>query len=149
VFKFHANLPDCSIKLYAVTSNTESKSVRRHTPLTRVLAFLLFALITYGATAETVHSHGGLLLSPDVTATRTPAASDPGDANSSSQQKRTINECAVCQLHQHLSNTLFSALPWTTPPSAQSAPTPAGSASYFSLTSTPQRGRAPPPASLS
>jgi hypothetical protein len=132
-----------------VTSNTESKSSRPQTPLTRVLAFLLLALITYGATAETVHSHGGLLLARQNVGTGTPAASDTGEADSSSQQARALNECVICQLHQHLSNTLFSALPWTTPPAAKFTPTLAISISYLSLTSTPRRGRAPPLASLS
>jgi hypothetical protein len=149
VFKFHTDLSDCSIKLYAVTSNTESKSSRRHKPLTRVLAFLLFALIIQGATVEIVHKHGSLLLARNVVSTTTPAASDPGDANSSSQQTRTANECVICQLHQHLSTTLFSALPWTTPPPVQFTPTLASAIQYFSQTSTPRRGRAPPLASLS
>ncbi|HEY6189370.1 MAG TPA: DUF2946 family protein [Pyrinomonadaceae bacterium] len=114
------------------------------------MAFLLFALIAYGATAETVHSHGGLRLARNVVSTTTtPVASDSGDANSSSQQTRTLNECVICQLHQHLSTTLFSALPWTTPPTLEFTPTPASSISYHSPASTPRRGRAPPLASLS
>ncbi|HEX8772150.1 MAG TPA: DUF2946 family protein [Pyrinomonadaceae bacterium] len=132
-----------------MTSNTESNPSRRHTPPTRLLAFLLLALITYGATAETVHSHGGLLLARHIVSAEMPAASDTGEADSSSQQARTLNECVICQLHQHLSNTLLSALPWTTPPPAQFTPTRAISISYLSPTCAPRRGRAPPPASLS
>jgi Protein of unknown function (DUF2946) len=129
-----------------VTSNSELRSRRRHGPLTRVLAFLLFALILHGATAEVVHKHGGL--ARGIVNTTTPSASDPGETDSSSQQTLQRNECAVCQLHQNLSNTLFSALPWTAPPPAQFTLFQARSIPYLSAVNTPRRGRAPPPAFL-
>ncbi|MBA3768851.1 MAG: hypothetical protein H0W99_18100 [Acidobacteria bacterium] len=131
-----------------MTSSTHSKS-RRHTPPTRVLAFLLFAIIFHGATAEIVHQHGGL--SPalaGVVNTTQPAASDSGDADSPWNQTRTRSECVICQLHQHLSSTLLSVLPGIAPPSAQFAHSPADSSYYSSQDSTTQRGRGPPLASL-
>lgn len=139
---------DCSIKLYAVTSNIRSKFSRRHSLPTRALALLLFALIIHGATVEIAHTHGGPSIARGVIETATPSASDSGDADSSSQQTRTRSECVICQLHQHLSITLFSALPWTAPPPAQFTPHQAGSDPYFSPANTAQRGRAPPLASL-
>jgi len=116
--------------------------------MTRSLAFLLFALILHGATAEILHRHGGLSFARALASTATPAASDSGSQDSSSQQTLTRNDCAVCQLHQHLSNTLFSALPWTAPPPEQFTLPVAGSVSYLSPTSRARRGRAPPLASL-
>jgi hypothetical protein len=116
--------------------------------VTRALAFLLFALILHGATAEILHKHGGLSSTRAEAVTATPSASDSGGTDSSSQQTLTRNDCAVCQLHQHLSQTLFSALPWTAPPPEQFTLTAAGSVSYLSPTSRARRGRAPPPASL-
>jgi Protein of unknown function (DUF2946) len=114
--------------------------------MTRSLAFLLFALILHGATAEILHRHGGL--STAVAQTATSSASDSGGTDSSSQQTLTRSDCAVCQLHQHLSQTLFSALPWTAPPPEQFTLFLARSISYLSPTSMARRGRAPPLASL-
>jgi hypothetical protein len=132
-----------------VTSNTKSRSSRGRNPLTRLLSLLLFAFIIHGATAEIVHSHGGASLARHVVNTTTPAVSDPLDSDSSSQKTRTLNECVICQLHQNLSTTLFTALPWMAPPTEQFTSILASATTYFSPASTPQRGRAPPLASLS
>ncbi|HEV2913691.1 MAG TPA: DUF2946 family protein [Pyrinomonadaceae bacterium] len=133
-----------------MTSHSRSKSSRRHSLPTRVLALLLFALIIQGATVEIAHTHGGPSVARGrvVVETETLSASDSGDADSSSQQARSRSECVICQLHQNLSITLFSARPWAAPPPARFVPHEACASTYFSPVSTAQRGRAPPLASL-
>jgi hypothetical protein len=140
---------DCSIKPDEVTSNTKSNLRRSYTLSTRVVALLLLAMIVHGATAEIMHKHGGLAPVRALLNTASPAVSNSEDANSSLNQTRTLNECAVCQLHQHLSNTLFSSLPGTAPPRALLALGLAIAVSYSSQNSTARLGRAPPSASLS
>jgi hypothetical protein len=112
------------------------------------VALLLFAMIVHGATAEIMHKHGGLAPASALLNTASPAASNPEDANSSLNQTRTRNECVICQLHQNLSNTLFSSLPGIAPPPTQLARGLAITVSYSSQNSTAQHGRAPPSASL-
>ena len=140
---------DCSIKPDEVTSNTKSNLRRSYTLSTRVVALLLFAMIVHGATAEIMHKHGSALAPASALLnTATPAASNPEDADSSLNQTRTRNECVICQLHQNLSNTLFSSLPGIVPPRALLALGLTIAASYSSQNSTAQHGRAPPSASL-
>lgn len=131
-----------------MTSNTKSNLRRSYTLSTRVVALLLLAMIVHGATAEIMHKHGGIAQASALVNTASPAASNSEDANSSLNQTRTRNECVICQLHQNLSNTLFSSLPGTAPPQAQLALGLALSVSYSSQSSTAQHGRAPPSASL-
>jgi hypothetical protein len=132
-----------------VTSNTKSNLRRSYTLSTRVVALLLFAMIVHGATAEIMHKHGGPAPASALINTGTPAASNSEDADSSLNQTRTRNECVICQLHQNLSNTLFSSLPGTAPPPTQLALGLAIAISYSSQNSTASHGRAPPSASLS
>jgi Protein of unknown function (DUF2946) len=139
---------DCSIKPDEVTSNTKSNLRRSYTLSTRVVALLLFAMIVHGATAEIMHKHGGLAPASALLNTASHAASNPEDADSSLNQTRTRNECVICQLHQNLSNTLFSSLPGITPPRALLAHGPAIAVYYSSQNGTAQHGRAPPSVSL-
>lgn len=134
-----------------MTSNTKSNPRRSFKLSTRVVALMLFALIFHGATAEIMHKHGrpaaaaaGALLN----ATTTHAVGDSEDADSSLNQTRTRNECAVCQLQQNLSNTLFSSLRGTAPPSSQPVLNLATALSDSSQNSTAIHGRAPPSVSL-
>ncbi|HEV7373731.1 MAG TPA: DUF2946 family protein [Pyrinomonadaceae bacterium] len=130
-----------------MTSKTRSSALRtKHAPLARLLAFVLLVLVTYSATAEAAHKHGNLML---ARASQTaPAFGTNNDDGSALKDSRTFSDCLICQLHQHLSISLFSSLPQVVAPLAQIARTPAAELSYLSQSDTPRRGRAPPFASL-
>jgi hypothetical protein len=130
-----------------VTSKTRRSTLRtKHAPLARLLAFVLLALVTYAATAEAAHKHGNLTL--DRSSNAAPAFGPNGDDGSSLKDSRTFGDCLICQLHQHLSVSLFSSLPQVVAPPTQIAQTPAAEFSYLSQSDTPRRGRAPPLSSL-
>jgi hypothetical protein len=126
-----------------VTSKTRTSALRtKHTPLARLLAFVLLALVTYSATAEAAHKHGNVTL--DRAGHSAPAFSTNGDAGSSLKESRTFGDCLICQLHQHLSVTLFSSPPQVVAPPVQMAHMPAVELSYISQSDTPHSGRGPP-----
>jgi hypothetical protein len=130
-----------------VTSKTRRSALRiKHAPLARLLAFVLLVLVTYAATAETAHKHGNVTL--DRAGHAAPAFSTNGDAGSSLKESRTFGDCLICQLHQHLSITLFSSLPEVVAPPALTAHLPAAELSYLSQSDAPHSGRGPPLASL-
>jgi hypothetical protein len=129
-----------------VTSKTGSALPSQHAPLARLLAFALLVFIFYGATAEVAHKHAGNVLDRRVELAA--VVSTPDQTNSSSENSRPGSECLICQLHQHLFISLINTLPQVAPPPSQLARTPASAISYLSHADTPQRGRAPPPASL-
>jgi hypothetical protein len=130
-----------------VTSKTRSLALRtKHAPLARLLAFVLLALVTYAATAEAAHKHGNLTL--DRASNAAPAFGTNGDDGSSLKDSRTFGDCLICQLHQHLSVSLFSSLPQVIAPPTQTAHMPAAELSYLSQSDTPHSGRGPPLASL-
>jgi hypothetical protein len=137
---------NCNIMLYQVTSNTGSATHRPSAPSARLLAFVLLAFVTYAATAEITHRHGGLSLSkPGSSAT---AINPAGDASSSANDSRALGECLICQLRQQLSFSLLNAPPLIVASQVQFARTRAAAVLSFSRPDTPQRGRAPPLASL-
>jgi hypothetical protein len=109
-----------------------------------VLALLLFAFIAYGATIEIVHKHNGLARSYDEAGSSIRDASSEGFAAGDSRQ---AGACLICQLHQHLSNTLFNAQPGLAPPPTLRTSAQSLTFSYLSQTDAPGRGRAPPLAS--
>jgi hypothetical protein len=129
-----------------VTSNAGSALPRQHAPFARLLAFALLVFIGYGATAEVAHKHASGLLSRGAESTA--ALGAPDGTNSSSESSRPGSECLICQLHQHLFISLINTLPQIAPPPAQLARTHASAITYLSYADTPQRGRAPPTASL-
>jgi hypothetical protein len=132
--------------LYQVTSSTRSAIFRPNASLKRILAFVLLAFVTYAATAEAVHRHGGLLLV--ATGSSTSAISPSNDAGSAANDSRANGECLICQLRQQLSFTLLNAPPLIVAPQAQIARAHATALPSFSRPDAPQRGRAPPLASL-
>jgi hypothetical protein len=136
----------CSILLYQVTSNTTPATHRQSTPLTRLLAFVLLAFVTYSATAEAVHKHGNLSLAPSNSSAQ--AVLSPGDASSTINNSRATGECVICQLRQQLSVTLLSALPQIVAPLNLATRTLAALLPCSARYTTPRRGRAPPPTSL-
>jgi Protein of unknown function (DUF2946) len=129
-----------------VTSSTRSATSRPNARLQRIMAFVLLAFIAYAATAEVVHRHGGRSL---VTHGSSATAIKPsGDAGSSANDSRALGDCTICQLRQQLSFSLLNSPPLTIAPPAKLARMTLSALPSFSRTDTPQRGRAPPLASL-
>jgi Protein of unknown function (DUF2946) len=129
-----------------VTSHTTSATHRQNTPLARLLAFVLLAFVTYSTTVEAVHKHGNLSFTSSNSSATTVYSS--GDAGSSAKDSRSTGECVICQLRQHLSISLLNALPQLVAPQQQATRTLAAALPSASRFATPQRGRAPPLASL-
>jgi hypothetical protein len=129
-----------------VTSSTRSATSRPNAHLQRIMAFVLLAFIAYAATAEVVHRHGARsLVTPGSSAT---TIKPSGDAGSSANDSRTVGDCLICQLRQQLSFSLLNAPPLALAPPAKLARMTLSVLPCFSRTDTPQRGRAPPLASL-
>jgi hypothetical protein len=131
-----------------VTSNTAAVTRRRHTPLARVLAFVLLAFVAYTTTAESVHRHGGLALKRAGVSAATVITSS-GDADSSANDSSALGDCLICQLRQQLSFSLFSTPPQLVAPQAPPELSPTVAPLSASRVETPRRGRAPPRTSLS
>jgi hypothetical protein len=120
--------------------------LRPNAPYKRILAFVLLAFVTYAATAEAVHRHGGLLIVTSNSAAT--MISSSSDATSTANDSRAVGECLICQLRQQLSYTLFNAPLLIVEPQAQLERTHPAALPSFSRPDTPRRGRAPPIASL-
>ena len=131
--------------LYQVTSNTGSLARRQSAPFARLLAFVLLAFVTYAATS--IHRHGSLL--PAAPDSNVPAITSSDDSGSLANDSRATGECLICQLRQQLSFSLLNAPSLNVAPEAQLARFIASELPSFSVTATPQRGRAPPLTSLS
>ncbi|HEX8649251.1 MAG TPA: DUF2946 family protein [Pyrinomonadaceae bacterium] len=129
-----------------MTSNDHSNKPRQPAPFARLLAFVLLAFLSYGATAEVAHKHCNIV--PERRSDLTANVSSSDNTNPSSSNTRSGGECLICQLHQHLFVSLLSALPQIAAPPVQSVRPPAAAVSYLSHADTPQRGRAPPTTSL-
>ncbi|HKR01101.1 MAG TPA: DUF2946 family protein, partial [Pyrinomonadaceae bacterium] len=128
-----------------VTSNTNPAARLQNTLFARSLAFVLLAFVTYAST--TVHKHGSFTLAP--TDGSSAATHFKDDAGAKANDSRSTGECLICQLRQQLSASLLGTLPQIAAPQAQAQPALATALPSASRFSTPQRGRAPPPASLS
>jgi hypothetical protein len=129
-----------------VTSKTRSALRTKHAPPARLLAFVLLALVTYAATAESAHKHGNVSLNRP--AQSAPAFEASSDAESSLKDSKKFGDCLICQLHQNLSVSLFSTLPQVVAPLTQTAHLLAAELTYLSQSDTPHSGRGPPLSSL-
>jgi len=119
-----------------------------------VLAVVLLASITWGATAEFTHHHGSqstvrfsALLSQTQTSnvgeqTTTTRAESGTEASSSGSTNGA--DCLTCQLHQNLSTTLFNTPPRVTPVDIHVGSTSATVIFPLSEVASNQHGRAPP-----
>jgi hypothetical protein len=128
--------------LYQVTSHTGSLTCRKSAPFARLLALLLLVLVTYAATAESVHRHGALL--SNTRGNSAPAITSSGDSGSLANDARASGECLICQLRQQLSFSLVSAPSLIISPTPQLARSIVPRLSSLSETAAPRRGRAPP-----
>jgi hypothetical protein len=136
----------CNISLGNVTSKTtQAKSRFAPAPLARLLAFVLLAFITHSSRVEIVHRHGSLL-----PLSNTGAASfvDLNRDHSNTESTRSTGECLICQLHQHLFSTLLISTPAIAQPQAEEVITRQSFIPAPEHAHTPQRGRAPPQATL-
>jgi hypothetical protein len=115
----------------------------------RVLAALLLASITWGATAELTHSHESrtrtslaqIQVTDVVNANESVQSSNQ---NNSSSRSRSSAECLICQLHQNLSNTLLAQALGAASAETHSAAFNPDLTLHRADFSRSQRGRAPP-----
>jgi hypothetical protein len=120
----------------------------------RVLAVVLLASITWGATAEFTHNHGarstartGALLSQTQAANAGEQTNTAGiESAGTKRSSRSTNgaDCLICQLHQNLSTTLFNPPPRVAPVDVHVANASAPVIFPLSEVAANQRGRAPP-----
>jgi len=118
--------------------------------MARVVSCLLLTAVFLGATVDLVHQHGTSSLQPiSVTSTTAGVISAGGAPNSSTDGPLQSKDCSICQLQRQLSGGLLYGPVFTPTPPTQHAPATVTSVPYFSASSTPQRGRAPPRSPLS
>ena len=109
----------------------------------RLLALVLLACLSWGATAEFTHQHSTQVNQASLqTQSEVAFVSDFGRTTTS--KSKSLGDCLICQLHQNLSNTLFTH--------TLAVGTVQHVSQYFAAAfvihradfSTSQRGRAPP-----
>jgi len=104
------------------------------------LGYVLLLIISYGATVQTVHSHGPVSPShPDVA-----AVSDAGGSQPSQTGHSNHRECSMCQFQQQLVNGLVHTPLFALTPSSHVASVSTPIAAYPSTSITRPSGRAPP-----
>jgi hypothetical protein len=96
-------------------------------------------MITYGATVETVHSHGVVSTDRPGFTSLSDAGGSHSDTNGSQHR-----ECVICQLQQQLFNSLVHAPLFTLLPSTQTAFVSSLTVLYPSGSANRPSGRAPP-----
>jgi hypothetical protein len=135
---------DSNIARKKVTRERDTKLLKPHRAFARVLSFLLLGFIVYGTTVEAAHTHGSLP-GPNTIAGAS-SFSDPATETKAGTNLLGCGDCLICQLHQHFSASLISAPPSISASSLKSLFFNLTTVSVHSQTSTPQTGRAPPPA---
>jgi hypothetical protein len=109
----------------------------------RLLALLLLACLSWGAIAEFTHNHSTRVNQASVqTQTEVAFVSDFGKTTTS--KSKSPADCLICQLHQNLSNTVFTHAPATDTIQHVSQYFAAAVVIHRADFSTSQRGRAPP-----
>jgi DUF2946 family protein len=76
---------------------------KRGASFSQWLSLLLVTFIVFGTTVEAAHRHGRVLPSK-VSASHV----DNQQTKDLSSTKTGCNDCLICQLHQHLANTLIA-----------------------------------------
>lgn len=137
---------DSNIARKKVTREQPSKLVRQHHAFTRVLSLLLLGFIVYGTTVEAAHTHGRLAAANTVVGASN--FSDPATGTRTTTKLPGCGDCLICQLHQNFSATLISDPPSIVSSSLKSRFLNLTAVSVHSQITTPQRGRAPPKATL-
>jgi hypothetical protein len=109
----------------------------------RLLALLLLACLSWGATAEFTHRHSTRVNQAALhTQSEVAFISDFGSTTTS--KSKSAADCLICQLHQNLSNTLFTEAPVIGAVSQSSFDPIASLVLHHADFSSGQRGRAPP-----
>jgi hypothetical protein len=114
--------------------------LKRQRPHRRALGYVLLLIISFGATVETVHSHGAGSLDRQGVA----AFSDAGGSHPSHTGNTHLMECPLCEFQQHLFNGLVHAPLFALTPSTQIASISAPALASPSTSITRPSGRAPP-----
>ena len=111
-----------------------------------MLGYVLLVIIAFGATVETVHTHGHFF-SPDDSH-GIAAISDADGSHPSHTGHSHHIECSMCQFQQHLFNGLVHGPLFAFTPSTHTAGASALAVHPYSISITPLSGRGPPSASL-
>ena len=106
------------------------------------LAWLLLAIVSYGALFEIVHSHGPAQSSDSNVA----AFSQTGDGSASTQSYSHQNECSTCQFQRQLFGGYLTSAPYVRAPVTEFLFESSPNVLYNSTLATPRSGRAPPTA---
>lgn len=106
----------------------------------RTLAWLLLAIVAYGAVLEIVHSHGQV----QSTNSSLAAFSESGDGSGSPQNYSAQNQCSTCQFQRQLFGGYLDSTPFTRAPVTEFVFEPPPSVLYISALTTRHSGRAPP-----
>ena len=132
-----------SAQFIIVTRERTLPAHGRATNRIRLLALLLLACLSWGATAEFTHNHSTQVNQASLqTQSEVAFVSDFGRTTTS--KSKSPADCLICQLHQNLSNTVFTH--------ALAVGTVQHVSQFFAAAvvvhradfSTSQRGRAPP-----
>jgi len=108
-----------------------------------LLALLLLACIGWGATAEFTHSHS-TRANQAALQTQSEGAFVSDFGKTTTSKSKSPADCLICQLHQNLSNTIFTHAPATGAVQHVSQYFAAAVVIHRADFSTSQRGRAPP-----
>ena len=135
------------IKILPKVRTVSISSLRTRSGQRRTLGYVLLAIIAFGATVETVHSHGHQFVSPDD-AHGIAAISDADGSHPSHTGHSHHIECSMCQFQQHLFNGLVQAPRFAFTPSTHSAVVSALVVPPRSIPLNPSASRGPPSASL-
>jgi hypothetical protein len=106
------------------------------------LAWLLLAVVAYGALVEIVHSHARVQPSDSNVA----AFSGAGDGSASTQNYSDQQECPTCQFQRQLFGGYVNSTPFTGSPVIEFVLESSPRVLYISTQATPRSGRAPPTA---
>lgn len=117
-----------------------SEMVKSDSSGRRVLSFLLFSLILYGATVQAVHKHGATLPAQAEAV----AVSIPAPEDSSTSGLQSCDDCLICQLQQSYSATLVTYRDLDPPAARTVRFFEAGTRPTSSVVIIRERGRAPP-----
>jgi hypothetical protein len=129
-----------------VNNERSHRLVKPHSPLARVLSFLLLGFIVCGTTVEAAHTHGALTAAKSsVTASN---FSTPDSEVKTATNLVGCGDCLICQLHQQFSTSVIAAPPSIIPSSLASLHFNTTATAVHSPPAAPRSGRAPPKAIL-
>ena len=132
-----------SAQFIIVTRERTLPAQGRATSRIRLLALLLLACLSWGATAEFTHNHSTRVNQASLqTQSEVAFVSDFGGKTTS--KSKSPADCLICQLHQNLSNTLFTEAPVIGAVSESSFDPITTLTFDHGDFSSSQRGRAPP-----